>query len=99
MASSSASPGRPCRCRRTSATLTARGRLLIQSGHRRAVIRTLHITDAGAWPSRAFADPFVVCHGRDGPIDSIGWAVPAESRQDDALLQTQQITPTERLLC
>ena len=51
-----------------------------------------------AWPGWAYGDPFVVYPGPDGPIDSIRWAVFAESLQDLALLRTAGIDPDDPLL-
>lgn len=42
--------------------------------------------------------PFVVYPGENGPIDSIGWEVFAESLQDYALLQTANIDPDDPML-
>lgn len=69
-----------------------------QRQQRRDLIDPFCTSDAGAWPGWAFGDPFVVYPGEDGPLDSIRWEIFAESLQDYALLRTQQVNPTDRLL-
>ena len=51
-----------------------------------------------AWPGWAYGDTFVVYPGEAGPIDSIRWAVFAESLQDLALLRTAGIDQDDPLL-
>jgi hypothetical protein len=56
------------------------------------------VTDAGVWPRWTYGDPFVVYPGPDGPLDSIRWAIFAESLQDYAILQASGITPNDPFL-
>ncbi len=50
------------------------------------------------WPHWPSGDTFVIYPGEKGPIDSMRWEVFAESLQDQALLQTLGVKPTDRAL-